>query len=144
MTWLLDNPGTPTLDRVGCAGHGQNAGITWLLFIPWIMCGLKILSTVLSAPSNSSLACPKPDLSFTHPRINRVHHEKTEKCRDKTPMFLEKHVSLQGNNQVTDKELSRKCIISNKKITLLLFDCYSFVIRLNIEEQSNKKCEKIE
>ena len=26
MTWLLDNPGTPTLDRVGCAGHGQNAG----------------------------------------------------------------------------------------------------------------------
>ena len=26
MTWLLDNLGTPTLDRVGRAGHGQNAG----------------------------------------------------------------------------------------------------------------------
>ena len=59
-------------------------------------------------------------------------------------MFLEKHVSLQGNNQVTNKELPRKCIILNKRITLLLFDCYSFVIRLNIEEQSNKKREKIE
>ena len=59
-------------------------------------------------------------------------------------MFLEKHVSLQGNNQVTDKELSRKCILSNKRITLLLFDCYSFVIRLIIEEQSNNKCKRIE
>lgn len=51
-------------------------------------------------------------------------------------MFLEKHVSLQGNNQVTGKELPRKCIILNKRITLLLFDCCSFVIRFNIEEQS--------
>lgn len=58
--------------------------------------------------------------------------------------FAEKSVFLQGNNQVTNKELPRKCIISNKRITLLLFDCYSFIIRLNIEEQSNKKCEKIE
>ena len=58
--------------------------------------------------------------------------------------FAEKSVSLQGNNQVTGKELPRNCIISNKRITLLLFDCYSFVIRLNIEEQSDKKCKKIE
>ena len=70
--------------------------------------------------------------------------KKQKSVEIKQPMFLEKSVSLQGNNQVTGMELPRQCIVSNKGIPLLLFDCYSFVIRLFIEEQSDKRYENIE